>query len=95
MLTADDDPQILRALRITLGARGYDIVTAGDGKAALNAAIEHHPDLVMLDLGMPNLDGISVIAPAPPTMSRRSTPEPMTTSQSPSPSTNSWLASAR
>ncbi|HYI32557.1 MAG TPA: response regulator [Glaciibacter sp.] len=61
ILIADDDPQILRALRITLGARGYDIVTAHDGTAALNAAIESHPDLVMLDLGMPNLDGIAVI----------------------------------
>ncbi|MBC7441884.1 MAG: response regulator [Ramlibacter sp.] len=62
ILIADDDPQILRALRITLGARGYDIVTAQDGTAALNAAIEHHPDLVMLDLGMPRLDGLGVIA---------------------------------
>lgn len=61
ILIADDDPQILRALRITLGARGYDVVTAHDGTGALNAAIEHHPDLVMLDLGMPKLDGIAVI----------------------------------
>lgn len=61
ILIADDDPQILRALRITLGARGYEIVTAHDGTAALNVAIESHPDLVMLDLGMPNLDGIAVI----------------------------------
>ncbi len=62
ILIADDDPQILRALRITLTARGYDIVTAPDGTAALNAAIEHHPDPVMLDLGMPHLDGLGVIA---------------------------------
>jgi two-component system, OmpR family, KDP operon response regulator KdpE len=61
ILIADDDPQILRALRITLGARGYDVVIAHDGTGALNAAIEHHPDLVMLDLGMPKLDGIAVI----------------------------------
>jgi two-component system KDP operon response regulator KdpE len=61
ILIADDDPQILRALRITLGARGYEIVTAEDGEAAINAAIEHHPDLVMLDLGMPRLDGLAVI----------------------------------
>ncbi|MFT2816458.1 response regulator [Leifsonia sp. A12D58] len=61
ILIADDDPQLLRALRITLGARGYEIVTAADGVGALDAAIEHHPDLVMLDLGMPNLDGIAVI----------------------------------
>lgn len=61
ILIADDDPQILRALRITLTAHGYDVLTAGDGRAALNAAIEHHPDLVVLDLGMPGLTGIEVI----------------------------------
>jgi two-component system, OmpR family, KDP operon response regulator KdpE len=61
ILIADDDPQILRALRVTLRARGYEIVTAQDGQAAINAAIEHHPDLVMLDLGMPQLDGLAVI----------------------------------
>jgi len=62
ILIADDDPQILRALRVTLGARGYDVVTARDGAEALAAAAHEHPDLVMLDLGMPHLDGIEVIA---------------------------------
>jgi two-component system KDP operon response regulator KdpE len=62
LLIADDDPQILRALKVTLGARGYDIVTAGTGVEALDRAIANHPDLVMLDLGMPELDGIEVIA---------------------------------
>jgi len=61
ILIADDDPQILRALRVTLGARGYDIVTAHDGEGALSAAIEHHPELFLLDLGMPGLNGIEVI----------------------------------
>jgi two-component system, OmpR family, KDP operon response regulator KdpE len=61
ILIADDDPQIVRALRITLSARGYDVITAPDGKAAINAAIEHHPDVVVLDLGMPGLTGIEVI----------------------------------
>ena len=61
ILIADDDPQMLRALRITLGARGYDVVTAADGRAALDAAIESHPDVVVLDLGMPGLTGIEVI----------------------------------
>jgi two-component system, OmpR family, KDP operon response regulator KdpE len=61
ILIADDDPQMLRALRITLGARGYDVVTAGDGRAALDAAIATHPDLVVVDLGMPGLTGIEVI----------------------------------
>jgi len=61
ILLADDDPQILRALRITLGARGYDVVTAPDGRAALDAAAKEHPDLIVLDLGMPGLSGIEVI----------------------------------
>jgi two-component system KDP operon response regulator KdpE len=61
ILIADDDPQILRALSVTLKARGYEVVTARDGAEALNAAIDQHPDLVMLDLGMPKLTGIEVI----------------------------------
>lgn len=61
ILIADDDPQILRALRITLTARGYQVVTAGDGKAALDAATAAHPDLIVLDLGMPGLTGVEVI----------------------------------
>ena len=61
ILIADDDPQMLRALRITLTARGYQVVTASDGKAALDAAISSHPDIVVIDLGMPGLSGIEVI----------------------------------
>ncbi|TFC94443.1 MULTISPECIES: response regulator transcription factor [Cryobacterium] len=61
ILIADDDPQILRALRITLSARGYEIITAANGTDAVNAAIEHRPDIYMIDLGMPELNGIQVI----------------------------------
>lgn len=61
ILTADDDPQILKALRIILSAQGYDVVTARDGKAAIQAAAHDLPDLILLDLGMPGLDGVSVI----------------------------------
>lgn len=61
ILIADDDQQILRALRILLTARGYEVLTARTGAEALSQAVEHHPDLVMLDLGMPELDGIEVI----------------------------------
>jgi len=61
ILIADDDPQIVRALRITLTAKGYRIITAADGAQAIAAAIDHHPDLFLLDLGMPQLDGLEVI----------------------------------
>jgi len=61
ILIADDDPQLVRALRITLAAHGYEVVVAADGAAAIAAAAQTHPDLIMLDLGMPRLDGIEVI----------------------------------
>ena len=61
ILIADDDPQIVRALRITLSARGYEVFTAADGAQAISAAVDHHPDIFLLDLGMPQLDGIEVI----------------------------------
>jgi two-component system KDP operon response regulator KdpE len=62
VLVVDDEPQIVRALAINLRARGYDVATAGDGAAALRAAAAHPPDLVILDLGLPDLDGVEVIA---------------------------------
>jgi two-component system, OmpR family, KDP operon response regulator KdpE len=61
ILIADDDAQLVRALSVTLHARGYDLVAARDGRAALDAVITERPDLVLLDLGMPRLDGIGVL----------------------------------
>ncbi|WP_144760866.1 response regulator [Curtobacterium sp. 9128] len=61
ILVADDDQQLVRALGVTLTARGYDVVTARDGRAAIDAVITERPDIVMLDLGMPRLDGIGVL----------------------------------
>lgn len=61
ILVADDDPQILRALRITLRARGYEVLTASDGSEAIDRAAAHRPDLYLVDLGMPRLDGIALI----------------------------------
>ncbi len=57
----DDEPQILRALRINLRVRQYDVDTAGTGTQALESAARHPPDLVILDLGLPDLDGVEVI----------------------------------
>ncbi|HEY2206675.1 MAG TPA: response regulator [Pseudonocardia sp.] len=62
VLVVDDDAQILRALRINLAARGYQVLTAVDGTAALTAAADAPPDVVVLDLGLPDLDGTEVIA---------------------------------
>jgi two-component system KDP operon response regulator KdpE len=61
VLIADDDTQLVRALSVTLAARGYEVVTAKDGRAAIDAVITERPDLVLLDLGMPRLDGIGVL----------------------------------
>ncbi|ATL69479.1 response regulator [Nocardia terpenica] len=62
VLVVDDEPQILRALRINLSVRGYEVITASTGAAALRAAAEKHPDVVVLDLGLPDMDGIDVLA---------------------------------
>ncbi len=62
MLVVDDEPQIVRALRINLTARGYEVFTAADGVGALRAAADRRPDVVILDLGLPDLDGAEVIA---------------------------------
>ncbi|WP_322410605.1 response regulator [Microbacterium invictum] len=61
ILLADDDPQLVRALRITLAAHGYEVVAAPDGAAAVAMAAQAHPDIILLDLGMPRLDGMQVI----------------------------------
>jgi two-component system, OmpR family, KDP operon response regulator KdpE len=62
VLVVDDEPQIVRALRINLKARGYEVVVAPDGRGALAAAARNHPDLVILDLGLPDLEGVQVLA---------------------------------
>jgi two-component system, OmpR family, KDP operon response regulator KdpE len=61
VLVVDDDPQLTRALRITLRASGYDVATAPDGRTALRDAAAHSPDLVVLDLGLPDLDGLELL----------------------------------
>ena len=61
ILVVDDEPQILRALGTNLRARGYDVELAPNGEAALTIAARKHPDLVILDLGLPGIDGTEVI----------------------------------
>ena len=62
VLVVDDEPQILRALRINLRVRNYEVDTAATGTEALEMAGRHPPDLVVLDLGLPDLSGLEVIA---------------------------------
>jgi two-component system KDP operon response regulator KdpE len=61
VLVVDDDTQLLRALRIHLAARGYKVHTAVNGAGALRIAAEHEVDVIVLDLGLPDLDGTEVI----------------------------------
>ena len=61
VLVVDDDPRMLQALRLTLDARGYRVATADDGRSALVAASDQEPDIIVLDLGLPDLDGVEVI----------------------------------
>ncbi|WP_117212300.1 response regulator [Allorhizocola rhizosphaerae] len=61
VLVVDDEPQLLRALRINLRARGYDVEVAAKGATALKTAATYHPDLIVLDLGLPDMDGVDVI----------------------------------
>ncbi|MEV0567765.1 response regulator [Dactylosporangium sp. NPDC050588] len=61
ILIVDDDEPLLRALRVNLTARGYQVDTAGTAKAGLVAAGHHPPDLAIVDLGLPDLDGIRVV----------------------------------
>ena len=61
LLVVDDEEQIRRALDINLRAHGYEVAVAATGEAALTAAAARVPDLVLLDLGLPGIDGLDVI----------------------------------
>jgi two-component system KDP operon response regulator KdpE len=61
VLVVDDVPQIRRALAVNLRARGYEVDLAETGEQALELAARHHPDVVVLDLGLPGIGGVEVI----------------------------------
>ncbi|MER5929350.1 response regulator [Streptomyces sp. NPDC002054] len=61
VLVVEDEPQIVRALVINLKARRYEVDAAADGATALELAAARHPDVVVLDLGLPDMDGVEVI----------------------------------
>jgi DNA-binding response OmpR family regulator len=62
VLVADDDPDILSLVKLRLERSGYDVVSAGDGEQALETAMARAPDLALLDVMMPKLDGYEVTA---------------------------------
>jgi two-component system KDP operon response regulator KdpE len=61
VLVVDDEPPIVRAVAANLRARGFEVLTAANGEAALTAAETHQPDCVVLDLGLPGIDGLEVL----------------------------------
>jgi two-component system KDP operon response regulator KdpE len=61
VLVIEDEAQIRRLLRVCLERNDYQVVEASTGEAGIDAAIQHQPDLIMLDLGLPDLDGLSVL----------------------------------
>ena len=61
VLVVDDEAPIRRAMAANLSARGYDVDLAETGEQALELAARHHPDVVLLDLGLPGMDGLTVI----------------------------------
>ena len=61
ILVIDDDPSLLRALVISLGARGYEVAGARTGEEGLDRVAHWHPDLILVDLGLPGIDGVDVI----------------------------------
>jgi two-component system, OmpR family, KDP operon response regulator KdpE len=61
VLVVDDEPQLRRALDVNLAARGYEVETAATGQEALRLAAANPPDVVLLDLGLPDIDGLAVV----------------------------------
>jgi two-component system KDP operon response regulator KdpE len=61
VLVVDDEPQIVRALRVGLSASGYDVLSAGNGETALDTLSTNPADVVLLDLGLPGIDGVEVL----------------------------------
>ncbi len=60
ILVVDDEPHIVELVRYNLTQEGYDVITAGDGEAALARARADHPDLIVLDIMLPGVDGLTV-----------------------------------
>jgi two-component system KDP operon response regulator KdpE len=64
VLVVDDETSIRRYLRAVLSAQGFAVYEAANGQEAINAVISAHPDIIILDLGLPDFDGIAVTSRA-------------------------------
>ena len=62
VLIIDDDPEIVQAIAIRLGAAGYDVITAHDAEQGIDLALETRPDVVVMDIQMPTMDGLTALA---------------------------------
>ena len=71
ILVVDDEPQIRTLLRATLGRAGYSVVEAANGREALNAKAIDKPDLILLDLGLPDRDGLELVMRCAQSLARR------------------------
>jgi len=74
VLIVDDDPEIVQAVSIRLGAAGYEVITAPDGEQGLEQALETRPDVIVMDILMPTMDGLTALALIHAHSATRSTP---------------------
>ena len=74
VLIVDDDPEIVQAVSIRLGAAGYEVITAPDGEQGLEQALETRPDMIVMDILMPTMDGLTALARIHAHSATRSTP---------------------
>jgi len=61
ILVIDDEPQIIRALKVNMQARGYEMIAAPNAETGIALAADKHPDVIIVDLGLPDRDGLTVI----------------------------------
>ena len=74
VLIVDDDPEIVQAVTVRLGAAGYDVIAAPDGEQGLERALEARPDVIIMDIQLPTMDGLTALAQIHAHSATRSTP---------------------
>ena len=95
VLVADDDPDIVELLRLNLEAQGYAVVAASDGEEARSLALQLIPDLIVLDVMMPRMDGLEVLAALKAHVNTRDIPVVMLTAKASDTDVwNGWQAGA-